>query len=162
MSALWRTIVVQMFMRDLKKVSALWSVGFKVSTLERFCYKVLLRNSFGTKFFVCLREVSALEDVHSREVPLYLKTPPLKKILQFRDRICFFQPLFSKWLMEKYQIYNPGKNICLKVKKSSKSGQDFKNLSSNFACFLTAIVKVSFLEGRLGTTLRVHPDLTFF
>ena len=168
MSALWRTIVVQMFMRDLKKVSALWSVCFNVSTLERFCYKGFLRNSFGTKFFVCLREVSHLEDVRFREVPLYLKTPPLKKILQFRDRICFFikitkkQPLFGKWLMEKYQIYNPGKNICLKVKKSSESEQDFKNLSSNFACFLTAIVKVSFLEGRLGTRLRVHPNLTFF
>ena len=38
--------------------------------------------------------------------------------------------------------YNPGKNIWHKVKKSSKIGQDFKNLSSDFACFLTAIVKV--------------------
>ena len=36
---------------------------------------------------------------------------------------------------------NPGQNIWHKVKKSSKIGQDFKNLS-NFACFLTAIVKV--------------------
>ena len=43
--------MVQMFMRDLKKVSA----------LERFCYKGFLRNSSGTKFFVRLREVSALE-----------------------------------------------------------------------------------------------------
>ena len=53
--------MVQMFMRDLKKVSA-W---------ERFCCKAFLRNSSGTKFFVRLREVSALEDVHFREVPLY-------------------------------------------------------------------------------------------
>ena len=45
--------MVQMFMRDLKKVS----------TLERFCYKGFLRNSSGTKFFVRFREVSALEDV---------------------------------------------------------------------------------------------------
>ena len=37
---------------------------------------------------------------------------------------------------------NPGQNIWHKVKKSSKIGQDFKNLLSNFACFLTAIVKV--------------------
>ena len=63
MSTLWRTIMVQMFMRDLKKVSALWSVRFRVSALERFCYKGFLRNSCGTKFFVRLREVSALEDV---------------------------------------------------------------------------------------------------
>ena len=64
--------MVQIFMRDLKKVSALWGVGFRVSVLERFCYKGFLRNSSGTKFFVCLREVSALEDVRFREVPLYV------------------------------------------------------------------------------------------
>ena len=63
--------MVQMFMRDLKKVSALWSVRFRVPALERFCYKGFLRNSFGTKFFVRLREESALEDVHFREVLLY-------------------------------------------------------------------------------------------
>ena len=64
--------MVQMFMRDLKKVSALWSVRFRMSALERFCYKGFLRNSSGTKFFVRLKEVSALEDVRFREVPLYL------------------------------------------------------------------------------------------
>ena len=55
--------MVQMFMRDLKKVSA----------LERFCYKGFLRNSSGTKIFVRLREVSASEDVSFREVPLYIQ-----------------------------------------------------------------------------------------
>ena len=64
--------MVQMFMRDLKKMSALCSVRFRVSSLERFYYKGFLRNSPGTKFFVHLREVSALEDVRLREVPLYL------------------------------------------------------------------------------------------
>ena len=39
-------------------------------------------------------------------------------------------------------IYNRGQYIWHKVKKSSKIGQDFKNLLSNFACFLTAVVKV--------------------
>ena len=63
--------MVQMFMRDLKKVSALWSVRFRVSALERFCYKGFLRNASETKFFVRLRKVSALEDVRLREVPLY-------------------------------------------------------------------------------------------
>ena len=38
--------------------------------------------------------------------------------------------------------YNPGQNIWYKAKKSSRIGQDFQNLLSNFACFLTAIVKV--------------------
>ena len=56
--------MVQIIMRDLKKVSALWSVRFRVSALERFCYKGFLRNSSGTKFFVHLREVSALERFH--------------------------------------------------------------------------------------------------
>ena len=64
--------MVQMYMRDLKKVSALWSVLFRVSALERFCYRGFLSNSSGTKYFVRLREVSALEDVHFREVPLYM------------------------------------------------------------------------------------------
>ena len=62
--------MVQRFMRELKKVSALWSVRFRVSALERFCYKGFLRNSSGTIFFVRLREVSALEDVCFRKVPL--------------------------------------------------------------------------------------------
>ena len=47
------------------------SVRFRVSALKRFCYKGFVRNSSGTKFFVRLREVSALEDVLFREVPLY-------------------------------------------------------------------------------------------
>ena len=46
------------------------SVRFRVSALERFCYKGFLRNSSRTKFFVRLREVSALEDVRLGEVPL--------------------------------------------------------------------------------------------
>ena len=37
---------------------------------------------------------------------------------------------------------NPGQNSWHKVKKSSKIRQDLKNLSSNFVCFLTAIVQV--------------------
>ena len=45
-------------------------VRFRVSALKRFCYKGFLRNSSGTKFFVRLREVSALEDVRLKEVPL--------------------------------------------------------------------------------------------
>ena len=63
--------MVQMFMWYLKKVFALWSVHFRVSALEKFCYKGFLTNSSGTKFFVRLRVVSALEDVCFREVPLY-------------------------------------------------------------------------------------------
>ena len=63
--------MVQMFMRYLKKMSALWSVRVRVSALERFCYKGFHRNSSGAKSFACLREVPALEDVRFREVPLY-------------------------------------------------------------------------------------------
>ena len=67
--------MVQIIMRDLKKVSALRNVRFRVSILERFCYKGFLRNLSRTKCFVHLREVSALEDVRFREVPLYLVSP---------------------------------------------------------------------------------------
>ena len=54
----------------LENVSALWSVRFRVSALERFGYKGFVRNSSRTKFFVRVREVYALKDVHFREVPL--------------------------------------------------------------------------------------------
>ena len=62
-----------MFMRDFKKVSTLWSVCFRVSAFEKFCYKGFLKDSSGTKPIVSLREVSALEDSHIREVSLYFK-----------------------------------------------------------------------------------------
>ena len=45
----------------IEKVSPLWSVRFRVSALERFYYKGSLRNLSGTKFFVRLRELFALE-----------------------------------------------------------------------------------------------------
>ena len=38
-------------------------------------------------------------------------------------------------------------------KKSSKIGQDWKSLRSNFACLFTVIAEVQFLEGRLGTQI---------
>ena len=56
-----------MFMRDFMDCPL-----YGVSALERFCYKGFLRNSSGTKYFASLREVSALEDVRFREVPLYI------------------------------------------------------------------------------------------
>ena len=56
---------------------------------------------------------------------------------------------------------NPGQNIWQKVKKSSKIGQGFKNLLSNFACILRAIAKVSYLEERIVTRLRLHPNWTY-
>ena len=40
------------------------------------------------------------------------------------------------------KCHNPGQNIWQKVKGYEKGGQDFKNIISNFACFLTAIVNV--------------------
>ena len=63
--------MVLIFMWHLKKVSALWSLRFRVSAMEKFCCREFLRNSSRTKFFVRLREVPALGDVRFREVPLY-------------------------------------------------------------------------------------------
>ena len=45
-------------------------------------------------------------------------------------------------LFAKRNYYNPGQNIWQKVKRYNKIGQGFKNIISNFACFLTAIVNV--------------------
>ena len=41
-----------------------------------------------------------------------------------------------------YNMYNPSQNIWHEVKKYRKIEQDFKNIISNFAPFLTAIVNV--------------------
>ena len=57
--------------------------------------------------------------------------------------------------------YNPGQNIWNKIEKSSKTGQVKKILISTSACFLTAIAKVSFLVGRIGTKLYLHLNLRF-
>ena len=43
--------MVQMFMRDLKTVSALWSVHFRVSALVRFCCKGIPLESVWDKTF---------------------------------------------------------------------------------------------------------------
>ena len=57
---------------------------------------------------------------------------------------------------------NLGQTICNKVEKASKVGQDKKCLTSPFACFLTAIAIVYFLEGKMGNALSLYPDLRFF
>ena len=41
-----------------------------------------------------------------------------------------------------YLNYNSSQNISHKLKKYCKIGQDFKNVISNFVCFLAAIVSV--------------------
>ena len=40
------------------------------------------------------------------------------------------------------KTYNPGQNICNRMEKSSKTGQDKESLISTFACFLTATAGV--------------------
>ena len=57
---------------------------------------------------------------------------------------------------------NFGQNNWNKVKRSSKIGRDFKGLISAFAYFMTALGKVLFLGGRLGTRLCLHPNLRIF
>ena len=53
-------------------VCALWSVRFtEVSALERLRYESFLKNLSGTNDTVCLRQVSALEDVCVMDVSLY-------------------------------------------------------------------------------------------
>ena len=71
--------MVQIFIRDLKKASTLWSARFRVSALERFCYKGLLKNSSRKTFFVRVREVSTLEDARFKEVPLYVQNRNIGK-----------------------------------------------------------------------------------
>ena len=58
--------------------------------------------------------------------------------------------------------YSPRQNIWNKAEKSSTIGQHKKSMISTFACFLTAIAKVKYVEGRLGTELCLTPNLRFF
>ena len=62
--------MVQMFMRDLKKCPLYGVSALECPLWRGFVIRDSLRNSSGTKFFVHLRELSALEDVRFREVPL--------------------------------------------------------------------------------------------
>ena len=59
-------------------------------------------------------------------------------------------------------IYNLGQNIWNKIEKSSETGQEKKSLISTLASFLTAVAKVYFLEGGLGTRLCLHPNFEIF
>ena len=63
--------------------------------------------------------------------------------------------IYSAWI-------DPRQSIWSKMEKSSKIGRGKRSLSSTFACFLTAVAKVQFMEERLGARLRPHPNLRFF
>ena len=73
------------------------------------------------------------KDKHCTTASL-VKVPPLKLGVYLIIRVHY--TLFTD------PTYNPGQSIWYEVEKSSKVEQDFKSLFSNFACFLTAIVKV--------------------
>ena len=60
--------------------------------------------------------------------------------IQFIRCLRLFKNVCKKVLL--CENWNPGQNIWHKVTKYSKIGQDFKNVISYFACFLTAIVNV--------------------
>ena len=51
---------------------------------------------------------------------------------------------------------NSRQNIWNKVEKYSDNAQDSKILTYTFWYFVTAIAKISFLEGRLGSRLCFH------
>ena len=51
----------------------------------------------------------------------------------------------------------PDKLVGTKLKNPVKLDTGKKSLISTFACFLTAIAKDYFREGRLGTALCLHP-----
>ena len=85
----------------LEKSACLWSVHLFMEC--PFCCNGFLRNSSGTKFFVRLREVSALEDVHFSEVPLYLE--------------CIWRVLSQNYKsLQKYR--GSFKSFCMKKKKT--------------------------------------------
>ena len=60
----------------------------------------------------------------------------------FEEKIMWFFLFEEKIMFCSQDVYNTCQNIWHKVKQSSKIGQHFKNLLSNFARFLTGYVKV--------------------
>ena len=118
-SVLWRTIMVQMLMWDLEKMSTLCSVRFRVSTLERFCHKGFLRNSFrgcplqgGSTIFVNL--ILTFNLLHSLVGNLFLThsewpSTSEKVFEQHKYQSCgSFQTMIFLVTMSKYKgIYNP-------------------------------------------------------
>ena len=64
-------------------------------------------------------------------------------------------------ILKSLSSHNPSQNIWHKPKKYCKTGQEFDNLICNFACFLTAIVNLSFLQRNLGTCMCLQLRLTF-
>ena len=64
--------------------------------------------------------------------------------LKFRNfvRSLVLSHLATREAARAFTLCNPGQSIWHKVKKYSKTGQEYKNLISNFACFLTAFVRV--------------------
>ena len=82
-------------------------------------------------------------------------------IIQLKNYVLLSMKLHSfEFFSNKKITYNPGQNIWQKVKRYNKTGQGFKNIISNFACFFDSYCQ-RLVSGRLGTRLRLHPHLTF-
>ena len=67
----------------------------------------------------------------------------------------------SRWNQESDCSDNLGQNIWNEIVKSNKIGQKKKSLVSIFSCFLTAITRIKFLEGRLDSRLGVRLNYEF-
>ena len=87
---------------------------------------------------------------------------------------CRRQPPFSDitinfWITKtaSHRSCSPEQNICNKIEKSRKTGQDKKSLISIFACFLTAIAKFNFWKGDqalsyVSTQIWDFPNISLF
>ena len=71
-------------------------------------------------------------------------------------------PQNDKFVPGIINVYNPGQNIWIKVKKSSKIGDDQKTLKSVFVYFLNDVTKKNFLEGRLLTSFEIYLKFSCF
>ena len=71
------------------------------------------------------------------------QTMKFGQLIEYNSRNTLIEKITQKmW----WRNYNPGQNIWNKIEKSSKTEENEKSFISTFACFLTAIAKVWFLE----------------
>ena len=137
-----------------------FSVNFAKFFRNNFIMEKLLQISFERRILrkmekrhCCYKEISQSGQRFQRtqivREEVYLRNIDRKLIVivifNYFTNISFLKD-FTNYFFISYcvqeKICNPSQNIWYNLKKYSKIGQGFKNVISNFACFLTAIVNV--------------------
>ena len=128
--------MVQKFLLHLQRIRSRWFLLFYHEKAS------LPFNLFTNKQKKCYRKIMVTSST--------CKASSLLFLLFFLGSSLRLSTLRFPHFPRSPSAYNSRQNIWNKIEKSSKTGQERKSLTSTFACFLAAIAKVKFLEGRLA------------